>query len=261
MFVTTAARHASSLEEEAKRIASELSIPYIPREGRSLQFLQNEHESGCLVAGRERMEIYPFGQAGPFFFHPNSASFRVKRLMRGETDPFVEAAELKPGMSMADCTLGIGSDAIVASYITGAEGSVIGIEANPYTAYVVRKGMAEWTSGVPALDEAMRRVDIRTGFYEEFLSVLPDRSIDCVYFDPMFDEAVRATGGIEELRQLAVTDRLSGAAVNEALRVARRRVVLKDHFRSPLFAEYGFRQLVRKSCKFHYGIIDLSLYE
>ena len=48
--------------------------------------------------------------------------FRVKRLMRGEHDPFVQATQLESGMTVLDCTLGMASDSIVASYMVGESG-------------------------------------------------------------------------------------------------------------------------------------------
>ena len=36
-----------------------------------------------LVAGKNRYELYRIGMEEPFFFHPNSAAFRLKRLVKG----------------------------------------------------------------------------------------------------------------------------------------------------------------------------------
>lgn len=41
----------------------------------------------------------------------------------------VEAMDLKPKMSVLDCTLGLGTDATVASYIVGENGKVVGLES------------------------------------------------------------------------------------------------------------------------------------
>ena len=49
-----------------------------------------QYEQDVLVVGKNRLAIYPKGTEESFFFHPNSAMFRVKRLMRGENDPFVQ---------------------------------------------------------------------------------------------------------------------------------------------------------------------------
>jgi 16S rRNA (guanine1516-N2)-methyltransferase len=47
--------------------------------------------------------------------------------------------------------------------------------------------------------------------------------------------------------------------MTEALRVAKKRVVLKAHYRSPLFERYGFQRMTRPNIKFHYGVVEKKL--
>ena len=47
------------------------------------------------------------------------AVLRVQRLKKHESDHFSAALALKPGMRVLDCTMGLASDAVVASFITG----------------------------------------------------------------------------------------------------------------------------------------------
>ncbi|MDP4171116.1 MAG: hypothetical protein Q8906_10950, partial [Bacillota bacterium] len=92
MFVTTAGRTNQEMIEAAKNVALELGIEYIPRQKRSINDLTNEQGSDCIVAGKERLELFRKENGSfPFFFHPNSAMFRIKRLQMNEHDPFVEA--------------------------------------------------------------------------------------------------------------------------------------------------------------------------
>ena len=87
--------------------------------------------------------------------------FRVKRLMRGEHDPFVQAAKLESGMTVLDCTLGMASDSIVASYIVGESGKVTGLEGNEYMAYIMENGLQTWSSSISEIDNAMQRIDVK----------------------------------------------------------------------------------------------------
>ena len=64
-------------------------------------------------------------------FSNHENMFRAKRMLRGEPDPFVEAAQVEPGDKLLDCTLGLGSDAIIASLAAGEQGEVCGIEKSP----------------------------------------------------------------------------------------------------------------------------------
>jgi 16S rRNA G966 N2-methylase RsmD len=256
MFVTTAGRTNEEMIEQAKQTAKDLHVKYIARQKRSIKSIQQVLDDDCIVVGKERLELYPLGENEPFFFHPNSAMFRIKRLLKGEHDPFLEAAQLKHGMSFLDCTLGLASDSIIASYAVGEKGVVTGVEANPYLAYIVEKGLNKWKSGLKIMDQAMKRIKVVSGFSKKYLQTLPDESYDVVYFDPMFEENILESDGIKALTKFAVYDDLDEELMKEAIRVARKRVVLKDHFRSTRFEKFGFHVYKRKTAKFHFGVID-----
>ncbi|GLY09732.1 class I SAM-dependent methyltransferase [Pseudobacillus badius] len=256
MIVSTSARTNKNLEEKAKKTADELGCRFVRREKRSIASLQAHYHSDCLIVAKSRLELYSRDAEEPFFFHPNSASFRVKRLMRGEEDPFIAAAGLRPGMSLLDCTLGLASDSVAASFVTGAAGRVTGVEGQPVLAYMVREGLKEWVSPLPELNAAMKRIEVVNEPYESVLARLPDQSFDIVYFDPMFAKPILTSEGIAGLRKLAIQNELTKDAVHEALRVAKHRVVLKDHYQSGRFAELGFAQQIRPASLFHFGTIE-----
>lgn len=256
MFVTTGGRTNQYMIEKAKEIANSLDVMYVPRRKQSIQLLQHRSNSDCLVVGKERLELYKMGEVEPFFYHPNSAMFRIKRLLRGEHDPFAQAAQLSKGMKVLDCTLGLAGDAIVASFLTGEEGQVFGIEGQKYIAYLVREGLRSWEPGIPEMKAAMERIQVVNQSAIQFLRTQHDDSIDCVYFDPMFDENIQESFGIKGLTQFALYDEFEDDLIVEALRVAKSRVVLKDHYKSNRFEKYGFHVTVRKNAKFHFGVIE-----
>ena len=74
----------------------------------------------------------------------------------------------------------------------------------------------------------------------------------------MFTMELEESSGIRPIKSI-VSSGLSDEAVIEAKRVARKKVVLKDDFRSQRFSYFGFRQIIRKSSKFHFGVIDIDL--
>ena len=88
--------------------AEVLGYPVVERNKRSIARMQGIYNAAVLVAGMNRFELYRVGMDKPFFFHPNSAAFRLKRLLNGEMDPLVEAAQLQSGDTFLDCTLGSG---------------------------------------------------------------------------------------------------------------------------------------------------------
>ncbi|CAH0347378.1 class I SAM-dependent methyltransferase [Bacillus sp. CECT 9360] len=258
MFVTTGGRTDDKTIEKAKQAAEYLDLRYVPRLKRSVASLQRIHGGDCLVIGRQRLELYKVNQAEPFFFHPNVAMLRIKRLLKGKPDPFVYAAGIQNGSSVLDCTLGLGADAIVASFVAGKNGNVQGIEENPLLSFVVEEGLEEWSSGNEAIDHALRRVIVKTSNHLDVLRSCSTGSFDVVYFDPMFEENIAESDGIRSLTYFAARDELLAETIEEAKRVAKQKVVLKDYFRSERFARFGFQVIVRKTSKFHFGYIDVQ---
>jgi len=256
MFITTAGRTNQQMIENAIHTAKTLEVPYVPRRKKSISLLQEEWDSGCLVVGKERIELFEKGSTQPFFFHPNSAMFRIKRLLQGGHDPFADIAQLSKGMTVLDCTLGLSSDAIVASFLVGEEGKVIGIEGQKYLAFIVQKGLQTWDSSLESMNGAMERIEVVHSSSLDYLKNQPNESVDCVYFDPMFEESVLESDGIKALGQFAVYDDLTEELLQEANRVAKTRIILKDHYKSTRFEKYGFQVVKRKTSKFHFGVID-----
>jgi hypothetical protein len=258
VFVTTCGRANGNVIHEALRISSQLNIPYIERGKKSLIYHMEKQDQDCLMVGKARLELHKKKKdKEPFFFHPNSASFRIKRLMRGEKDPMVEAAGLMPGMSFLDCTLGLASDSIIASHIIGPEGSVNGMEANKYIAAIIADGLKNWASPLTELNEAMKRVEVSQANFENTLRESADKSKDVVYFDPMFEDGLTDSTGINPIRNWAAYTPLTKEVIAEAKRVARYKVVMKNHYQSPLFEEHGFEVIKRSSAKFHFGVIKV----
>lgn len=258
MIVTTAGRTNKEMMEKARNVAQDLHIPYIERNKEAIKDIQERVEADVLVVGKNRLEIHAKGGMEPVFFHPNSAMFRAKRIVSGEGDPFLEATELASGMSMLDCTLGLASDSIIASLVTGKEGRVIGLEGSRFLAYLVKQGLQEWETDLPEMNEAMKRIQIVNKNYEAYLHCCPDKSFDVVYFDPMFPEKIEESNGIKGLRQVALYSTLTDNVLKEAKRVAKKRIVLKDHWQSPRFERFGFNVYRRKTAKFHYGVMELD---
>jgi SAM-dependent methyltransferase len=153
-------------------------------------------------------------------------ALRVRRLRgRGAAasgDPFLDACGLRPGESVLDATLGLGADALVAAEAVGPGGRVVGIEAVPALAAWVAEGLAR------SPDTAASRIEVRAGDHLALLAAMPGGSHDVVVFDPMFRAARPEPGGFDVVRRLADPRPLSRESLEEARRVARRCVVVKD---------------------------------
>ena len=257
VIVTTAGRTYEAFINLAKQIARELSIPYIDRQKRSVKAMQEKYGADVMVVSKERLEFYPIGATEPFFFHPNSAAFRLKRILKGEPDLFLQATDLHAGDCFLDTTAGLCSDSLIAAHAVGASGRVQACELNEIIAYIVSKGLATYETPFQELQACMRRVQLVQSDSLDFLKNAVTDSFDCVYMDPMFEEVIEESTNFQSLRQIGEHNLLTEEWVNEAKRVAKKRLVIKAHFRSELFERYGFQRYERLTAKFHYGVMEL----
>lgn len=258
MIVSTSTKGQFQLKSAAEKVAQDFNCRFIKRYKLSVEELLDKHgeEELLLVTTTGLKYIHRKALEHPFFFHPSSAVFRIKRLVRGEIDPFIEATQLQPGDCFLDCTLGYGADALVAAYKVGHIGKVIGIEANRLMAYIVREGLRTWHTEQTELIEAMQRIIVSNADHHHFLQRQADKSLDVIYFDPMFQQAVDASTHMLPLRHLATHGSILLETIEEAKRVARKRVVYKDSAYSPHFARLGFTPQKRKNASHWYGVIE-----
>ncbi|WP_025782908.1 class I SAM-dependent methyltransferase [Sporosarcina sp. D27] len=256
VLITTSGRPDEVTETRAFAAEQALGYARIPRNKRSVKNLMATNSSDLLVVGKERYELYRQTMSEPFFFHPDTAAFRLKRLLKGETDPLVEMCQLEPGNSFLDCTLGLATDCIVASFAVGATGIVKGIEVDPDVAFITATGLTQFQPKFQELKEAMRRISVVQDSASVFLKGQPDHSWDVVYLDPMFSQTISESISFAPLRHVGVHGSLTEEWVSEARRVARKRVVVKAHFNDPVFEQFGFTQIIRHNTKFHFGFIE-----
>lgn len=239
MIVTTSDHVTDANLSLAKKFAKQLKLPFVSREGESLAKLKQKWLTDeILVITQERPEVVT--NEGRYFFHLNLAELRIKNLRHGKHDHMIEALALSSGDSILDCTLGLGSDAIVASYTIGVHGQIVGLEASPVLAAITHNGLQTFYCQDLQLEQALRRIEVVTTEAEQYLRSLPNESFDVVYFDPMFRHPVAESSHLKPLRLLAKQTALTKSVISEAYRVARKRVVMKEKQGSPEFSRLGF---------------------
>ncbi|MET1013924.1 MAG: class I SAM-dependent methyltransferase [Paenisporosarcina sp.] len=257
-IVTTAGRPTEHTIQLAKNAGMKLHLPYIDRQKRTVTQLQKQYQSDVLVATKSRWEYYGVHSNEPFFFHPSSAMFRIKRLARGEADPLVDACKLVEGDTFLDCTLGYASDSLVAAYMVGVEGSIVGCEASKIQAFILDEAFHGDRTDHQEYLSLMKKIQVISSDAVSFLKTQKDSSFDVVYLDPMFEETIQESENLNPLRHVGRNDPLTEEWVTEATRVAKKRVVLKAHFQSAWFKDFQFQQIVRRNTKFHFGYIDCT---
>ena len=224
----------------AREMAAKLGAPFAERGNTSLDSLRERYGVSCVMVAKEKLVVDT--PDGELYFHPGMAHLRLKNLRRGESDHLLNALGIVEGMRILDCTLGMGADAIVESFGVGETGEVIALEKNPVVAALIAHGLETSEGEHPTTVASMRRVCVVRSDYLDFLREQPDDSFDAVSFDPMFRHPFTESAGIHPLRFLADPRPVSGEAIQEARRVARCRVVLKESSKSREFSRLGFTE-------------------
>jgi SAM-dependent methyltransferase len=229
LAITTPLRPSPAEEAEARAAAARHALPFVARERRAAADVLREAGADALLVLSPRASTLVSG-GEERRWSPGMGALRARRARerrRGggdatTRDTFLDAAALRDGDAVLDCTLGLGADALVAAVAAGPRGRVVGIEASPALAAWVAEGLRRVD------DEAAARVEVRAGDHATILAALPDRSFDVVTFDPMFRHARAEPAGFDLVRRLADARPLSPEALARARRVARRWVLVKD---------------------------------
>lgn len=265
LVVTTSSKPSPDTTATAQKLAANLNAPFRARGVDSLAEIKNQHQTeAVLVVSKDKTVVHT--TEGQYFFHLSLAELRIKNLLSGKNDHMADAMGLIAGMSVLDCTLGLATDAIVTSYVVGKNGRVVGLESSPVIALITGMGLKNFAPvrvQVPSVDEinitgALRRIVVENTDYLDYLTMLPANSFDVVYFDPMFRRPVRKSSNLAPVRALADDRPLSPEAVQEACRVARRRVVMKEANGSGEFEQLGFFKICGgRYSSVKYGVITL----
>jgi len=190
-----------------------------PRKGPLGPMLETQAEA-FLVFEREAVTLTD--THGAFAFSAGMAHLRRLRLERGEGDTLVRLADLRPGDTVLDCTLGLGQDALVCARAVGPAGRVVGLEASLALYAVVSEGLDAYDVG-----PASTRVRAHHAEAGAWLKEQETGSFDVVLFDPMFEKPKKSQPAFEVLRRFAEHSPLTPETLAEARRVARRWVLVK----------------------------------
>ena len=256
-LIVTTTQSMTEIEADLETFLSESGLPFVPRNHMGLGKLMERFQAEGIIAWGASGPILYFGNE-KFFFHPNMAKRRIAFFRKQQKpDIMIEAAGLERGDSFLDCTLGLGADSIVASYFS-ATGRITGLEHQPEIAHVIHWGMKRYCNEMSWLQEAVRRIEVIAADHKEYLPGLEDLSYDIVYFDPMFTKPILKSRPISPLRRIADHEPLEQSTINEACRVARKRVVMKDLAEGEELERLGFQKISRsKYNKLAYGVINV----
>ena len=255
-IVTTTRKPDAAQEFFAEKISSKLGSKFVKREDFSFDALKKIHAAeNILLVKKNSLSVVT--SDGELFFHPNTAHLRIKNLRSGDGDRLIDALKISAGSKVLDCTLGLGSDAVVESFVVGGAGKVVALEINPLIFEIVSYGLKNFSDDSPHILDSMRRIEVFNVESEKFLKTCADNSFDAVYFDPMFRRPIQKSSGLNAIRPLADTRPLTEKIIREAVRVAKFRVVMKEHSGSAEFERLGFEIVGGgKYSSVAFGVID-----
>lgn len=233
LAVTTGRVEREGQRALVEHLAAELGVPIVERRERStLRIIEAEGLEALVVVNNERLH-YIDSTGEPFFWHPNMAVVRIGAVrVHGREDLLARACDLRPGDRVLDATLGLGADAIVASWHVGPSGAVVGLEASPVIACLVRHGLATYEH---RLSPFMRNITVITGNHTGVWhdDAFFEPGFEVIYFDPMFEQPIGSSSGLAGLRPLACYDRPDADVLAAARARAKRRVVVKGRAFDP----------------------------
>ncbi|EJW15648.1 class I SAM-dependent methyltransferase [Paenibacillus alvei] len=258
MIVTTGEYTSPELKERARKMAKLFGWHYAERRNQTLPRMQRRYgDDEFLVYLNDCVRYLKLGST-ELTYHPSMAYVRAKRILSGDADGMITASGIQPGDEVLDCTAGLAGDALVFAVAAGPNGRVTALESEPSLFALVHEGLQLYESGVEEVTQAMRRIQMKQADHLSMLRSLPSRSVDVVYFDPMFRSPVTSSASIDPLRTMANHEALTHEAIKEACRVARKRVVMKEVKNSEEFARLGFTRVLPSGAKLAYGVIDIA---
>jgi hypothetical protein len=230
LAITTCYKPAPAHLARARVLSERFSAPLVER--KSWEHLFAETKASYLyVVGRDHEEVRSAEGANCFV----QEGLLSTKLTDGARHPFVRALTGAGAVaSILDGTLGLANDALHAAVTTGAR--VLGVEGSPVIHALLEEGLARLARTYAAAS----RISLVHGRTLEVLRAQADRSFDVVMLDPMMSRAKKSAPSFNLVRQLAIPDRADRHLLDEAARVANKRVVLKLGKGAPLPADSPF---------------------
>ncbi len=232
LIVSTCRKPPESVVARAKAVAARCGCPLIERRSTSVSKLMKLHGATLIyMVGRQSEEIRAAG-LDPLFVHPGR--FYLKRV-DGLEHPLLRALappQAKPVNHVIDATVGLAQDALQIAGIMGA--TVHGIEASAPVSCLLEEGLARMAAQTHrGFAKGASQITVQHGQAAEVLASMDTHSAPVVYLDPMFDTPLAAESRFDVFRHLAQHRPLDSALLEQAHRVAERRVVLKVPGASP----------------------------
>jgi len=229
---------------ELRVLESELSIELVERRKMTIKDFFKNDDSPVIVIGQKLPVLY-FSADDKIVYHENTMNFKLKRFNKyREVPPLIDImpVSLNEQAVIVDATMGMGNDLMLMVQLM-KQAEFHAYEINPLIYFVIKHGIQQYYD-----NDLTKRIHFHYGSAADEVIA----NADVVYVDPMFETTVSQQSGMQVLSRY--TTRHDHDHLMDIVQRARC-VVLKAHFRSPLFKRYGFQVTVRRSSKSHFGIL------
>ena len=248
IIVTTSVKTTSALNNKAQKLANKLNLRYILRNKKTIKQLLSTSQ-GVLVVYKNKLSY--FEENSELFFHLDTTALKIKN---SDNEPLVEIIK-EEKQNILDCTMGLAGDSILLSYY---KHNVTSLEKNNIIYLITTNGLENYISSNDEINNAMRKIKTNNIDCLDYLKKCPNDNYDIIYFDPMFSHNISESNNLKGILPLADTTFPYEEFIKEAKRVARKKIIVKAHFKDIIFEKYNFTRITRKNTKFHYGFINIK---
>jgi hypothetical protein len=234
MIVTTTKQADATSEARAREVAERCALPFVKRTDSVARLMRRHDVDTAYVVGPKKVDI----RQGGHKLLVNASMYQLTQAA-GRTHPLLHAISpsAEPPVSLVlDATLGLAKDALQVAGILGCR--VKGLECVPVLACLAVDGLARLAKQARPWAVAATQIEVCCTEAVSWMRTQEANSFDVVYLDPMFRQKLSAPPGFELLRRLARAEPLSMELLDEALRLARLRAVVKVP-KSTFPREYG----------------------
>lgn len=248
IIVTTSVKTNDNLNDKAHNISKILKLDFIYRNKKTIKQILEVFD-GVVVVYKNKISYFEGNDE--LFFHPDTTSLKIKN---NDNEPLIDIISEK-NQTVLDATMGLAGDSIILSYY---EHKVTALEKNPIIHFIVSEGLKNYISTNEDITEAMRKITTHNIDALTFLKKCEKNSFDVIYCDPMFSHNIEESTNLAGIEHLAEYTFPIKDFLKEAVRVAKKKIIIKAHFKDDIFEKYNFKRIVRKNTKFHYGYINIE---
>ncbi|ULG70984.1 class I SAM-dependent methyltransferase [Macrococcus brunensis] len=234
----------SHIEKAADKLSAiGVKVEVLARGKKTIKDFFRISDVPLIVISHQLPQVY-FDSESKIVYHENTTCFKMKAFeRRGELPPLIDMMQvnINDRHTIVDTTMGMGNDLVLMATVL-RNSYFHAFETHPLVYFVISEGIVQHHP------ELKGRIIFHYGSADSERL----KSADIVYADPMFEETIAQQSGMAVLHRIVPSDH-NEDFVRYLLKYSRC-LILKAHFRSPLFDRFGFEVQVRRSTKSHFGI-------